>query len=75
VDWLEILENALRAGVGRDAVVFAIAAMGLNIHFGFTGLLNFGQVGFMAIGAYGVGISITYYNWHPATALIVGVLC
>jgi branched-chain amino acid transport system permease protein len=54
--------------------VFAIAAMGLNIHFGFTGLLNFGQVGFMAIGAYGVGISITYYGWHPVIAFIVGVL-
>jgi branched-chain amino acid transport system permease protein len=74
VDWQGIIENALRAGVSREAAVFAIAAMGLNIHFGFTGLLNFGQVGFMAIGAYGVGISITYYGWHPVTALIIGVL-
>jgi branched-chain amino acid transport system permease protein len=74
VDWNGIIENALRAGVSREAAVFAIAAMGLNIHFGFTGLLNFGQVGFMAIGAYGVGISITYYGWHPVTALIIGVL-
>ena len=55
--------------------MFAIAAMGLNIQFGFTGLLNFGQVGFMAIGAYGVGISITYYGWNPVVALIVGILC
>ena len=27
--------------------MFALAAIGLNIHFGYTGLLNFGQVGFM----------------------------
>jgi neutral amino acid transport system permease protein len=74
VDWGTIIENTLQAAVGRDAVVFAIAAMGLNVHFGFTGLLNFGQVGFMAMGAYGVGISITYYGWHPVVALIVGVL-
>jgi neutral amino acid transport system permease protein len=74
VDWGNIIENALRAGVSREAAVFAIAAMGLNVHFGFTGLLNFGQVGFMAIGAYGVGIGITYYGWHPVTALIVGIL-
>lgn len=74
MDWLGIIENTLRAGVSRDAAVFAIAAMGLNVHFGFTGLLNFGQVGFMATGAYGVGIGITYYGWHPVTALIVGVL-
>ncbi|HYF45279.1 MAG TPA: branched-chain amino acid ABC transporter permease, partial [Acidimicrobiales bacterium] len=74
MDWLKIIENTLQAGFGRDAVVFAIAAMGLNVHFGFTGLLNFGQVGFMAVGAYGVGISITYYNWHPVLAVIVGIL-
>lgn len=75
MDWGDIISNALRAGVSREAAVFAIAAMGLNIQFGFTGLLNFGQVGFMAIGAYGVGISITYYGWNPVVALIVGVLC
>jgi branched-chain amino acid transport system permease protein len=74
MNWTAIIENALRAGVSREAAVFAIAAMGLNIHFGFTGLLNFGQVGFMAIGAYGVGISITYYGWHPVTGLIIGIL-
>jgi branched-chain amino acid transport system permease protein len=74
MNWSSIIDNALRAGVSREAAVFAIAAMGLNIHFGFTGLLNFGQVGFMAIGAYGVGISITYYGWHPVTALIIGIL-
>ncbi|HET9543287.1 MAG TPA: branched-chain amino acid ABC transporter permease [Acidimicrobiales bacterium] len=75
MDWGDIISNALRAGVSREAAVFAIAAMGLNIQFGFTGLLNFGQVGFMAIGAYGVGISITYYGWNPVVALIVGILC
>jgi branched-chain amino acid transport system permease protein len=75
VDWGNIIDNTLRAAVGRDAVVFAIAAMGLNVHFGYTGLLNFGQVGFMAMGAYGVGISTTYFGWHPATAVIVGILC
>jgi branched-chain amino acid transport system permease protein len=74
VNWGSIIDNALRAGVSREAAVFAIAAMGLNIQFGFTGLLNFGQVGFMAIGAYGVGISMTYYGWHPVTALIIGIL-
>jgi neutral amino acid transport system permease protein len=32
--------------------------MGLNIHFGYTGLLNFGQVGFMLVGAYGTAITV-----------------
>ncbi len=50
-----IFENTLAAAVGRDAIIYALAAIGLNVHFGYTGLLNFGQVGFMAIGGYGVG--------------------
>ena len=74
MDWGSIFENTLQATIGQDAVVYAIAAIGLNVHFGYTGLLNFGQVGFMAIGAYGVGISITYYGWHPVVAIIVGIL-
>jgi neutral amino acid transport system permease protein len=37
---------------------FAIAAVGLNIHFGYTGLLNFGQAGFMLLGAYGFAITV-----------------
>jgi branched-chain amino acid transport system permease protein len=74
MDWSGIIENTVRAGISRDAAVFAIAAMGLNVHFGFTGLLNFGQVGFMAMGAYGVGISIFYYGWHPVVAVMVGIL-
>ncbi len=34
------------------AGIYAIFALGLNLEWGFTGLLNFGHVGFMAVGAY-----------------------
>ncbi len=44
--------------MGTDAVVFALAAIGLNVHFGYTGLLNFGQVAFVAVGAYGVAMGV-----------------
>ena len=37
---------------------FAVAAIGLNIHFGYTGLLNIGQAGFMLLGAYGFAITV-----------------
>ncbi|MCL7475141.1 MAG: branched-chain amino acid ABC transporter permease [Methanosarcinales archaeon] len=32
--------------------IYAIFSIGLNLEWGFTGLINFGHVGFMAIGAY-----------------------
>lgn len=74
MEWDVILRNAVLAGISREAAVYAIAAIGINVHFGYTGLLNFGQVGFMAIGAYGVGISVTEYNAPVWLALLIGML-
>ncbi len=34
------------------ATIFAIAVLGLNLQWGFTGLFNVGVAGFMAVGAY-----------------------
>ena len=53
--------------------IYALAAIGLNLHFGYTGLLNFGQVGFMAVGAYGLGITTAHVrqaavDGHPRRA-------
>jgi neutral amino acid transport system permease protein len=39
---------------------FALAAIGVNIQFGYTGLLNIGQAGFMLLGAYGVAITVEF---------------
>lgn len=73
MNWGTILTNTLRALVGRDAAIYALAGVGMNLQFGYTGLLNFGQVGFMAVGAYSVAISSTYYHWHPLVGLLVGI--
>jgi neutral amino acid transport system permease protein len=60
MDWSQIIENTLRSAVGRDMIIYALAAIGLNIHFGYTGLLNFGQAGFMAVGGYATAISLRH---------------
>ncbi len=70
MDFGSILSNAAGQIIGIDTIVFCLAAIGLNVHFGYTGLLNFGQAAFVAMGAYGVGISVTYL----AAPLWVGVL-
>jgi branched-chain amino acid transport system permease protein len=46
------------AFVGVVAGIFTIFALGLQVQFGFTGLLNFGHVAFMAIGAYTMAILV-----------------
>lgn len=36
--------------------IFALFGLGLNLQWGFTGLINFGHVAFMAVGAYFVAL-------------------
>jgi neutral amino acid transport system permease protein len=64
-----ILNGMMREALSPQTAAVAIAVIGLNIHFGFTGLLNMGQSGFMLLGAYGFAISIS--NGLP---MIVGIL-
>jgi neutral amino acid transport system permease protein len=77
MDWGNILVNTLRAGVGVETVVYALAAIGLNIHFGYTGLLNFGQAAFLGVAAYGLAISIAISGlpfWVGIAAGLVGAV-
>ena len=73
MDWWAIISNTLRAGISASAIIYALAAIGLNLHFGYTGLLNFGQVGFMAAGAYGLGITTYTYGWPLWAGILAGL--
>jgi len=73
MDFSRVLTDGLRAAIGLEAAVYALAAIGLNIHFGYTGLLNFGQVGFMLVGAYGVAISVSTFGLSLWVGIVVGI--
>jgi branched-chain amino acid transport system permease protein len=45
--------------VGILAGTYTIFALGLQINVGYTGIINFGQAGFMAVGAYSMAILTT----------------
>lgn len=62
VEMTQVLRTALNQAFGPNAIVYALAAIGLNVHFGYTGLLNFGQAGFMAVGAYGLAVSVVTWG-------------
>ena len=74
MEWGSVLENTVQAMFSTNAVIYAMIAIGLNVHFGYTGLLNFGQAGFVAVGAYGMAISVTYYGWSMWLGIVVGLL-
>ena len=74
MDWTRIIVNALEASIGLQTVVFALAAIGLNVHFGYTGLLNFGQSGFLAVAAYGMGVTVQSFDLPLWLGIVIGLL-
>jgi len=57
----------LVVGVLTSAGIYAISAMGLNLHFGYTGMLNFGQVGFMLVGGYTFALLVPHQLGRAGT--------
>ena len=51
--------------------IFGIFALGLNLQWGFAGLINFGHVAFMTIGAY-VTVLLTLQGFPLILALAIG---
>ena len=74
MEWTRILTNVAGELIAPTTAAYALAAIGLNVHFGLTGLLNFGQAGFMLLGAYGFAIS-TIAGWPVWAAALVAVAC
>ena len=75
MDITVILSGAFLAAFGPTAAGYALAAVGLNVHFGYTGLLNFGQVAFMLVGAYGMAISVSVFGLSLWVGVLVGIAC
>jgi branched-chain amino acid transport system permease protein len=74
MDWLQIFSNSLSSILSPATIGYALAALGLAVHFGYAGLLNMGIAGFMAIGAYGYAISTLSFGLPWWLAAIVGLV-
>jgi branched-chain amino acid transport system permease protein len=55
-------------------LVFGLAAMGLNILLGFTGVLSFGHAAYFGLGAYGAGLMLRYVTDSTLLAVLAGTL-
>jgi branched-chain amino acid transport system permease protein len=73
MDWGSILNNTLAGLLTPTILAFALAALGLAMHFGFAGLLNFGIAGFMAVGAYGYAISVLTFGLPWWAGMLMGI--
>jgi neutral amino acid transport system permease protein len=74
MDFGIIFSQTLTQAIGITAIIYCLAAVGLNVQFGYTGLLNFGQVAFVAAGAYAVGVIVLTFDLSLWLAILVGIL-
>jgi len=70
--WLPLL-GGYTALAGR-VLVFGLAAMGLNLLLGFTGVLSFGHAAYFGLGAYGAGLTLRYLAHSTPLAVLNGTL-
>lgn len=49
--------------------LYAAVAITVDILWGYTGILTFGQAAFFGIGAYAAGLTFTHMGWSPANAV------
>ncbi len=61
-------------GVGVLAGIYTVFALGLQINVGYTGVVNFGQVGFAALGAYTMAILVTETGMSFWLSLPIAIL-
>jgi branched-chain amino acid transport system permease protein len=69
---LVVLPIGMRPIIAADICVFAIAAMALNLIFGYTGMLSFGQATFFGVGAYVGGLLMVHVTQNLYLALLIG---
>lgn len=70
--WLPLL-GGYTAIAGR-VLVMALAAMGLNLLLGYTGVLSFGHAAYFGLGAYGAGLTLKYVAASTPLAILAGTL-
>lgn len=74
MDFMAILGDSLQQALGPTAIIYCLAAIGLNVHFGYTGLLNFGQAGFMMIAGYSIASAVTVFSASLWLGVLVGLV-
>jgi neutral amino acid transport system permease protein len=73
-EFVDALSTALKAGLGFQAIFFSLLAIGINVQFGYTGLLNFGQIAFAMLGAFGIAVSVTQWGLPFWVGVVIGLV-
>lgn len=69
-----LLPLAVRPVVAAEIWIFSIAAMALNLIFGYTGMLSFGQATFFGLAAYTAGLMMIHWQAPLLIVLAAGTV-
>lgn len=71
---LSFLENVdFWINVGVLATTYGVFSLGIQLNIGTTGIFNFGQAGFMAVGSYAMGVLVVKSDLSFWLALVAGI--
>jgi branched-chain amino acid transport system permease protein len=65
--------TAYLVAVGIVALMYMLLTIGLNLQYGYTGLINFGVVAFFAIGAYTSAL-LALHGWWLVPAFVAAIV-
>ena len=68
-----LLLNDFWVNVTAELMIWSLFAASVNLLFGYTGLLSFGQALYFGIGAYGVAFGFEYFDMPFWPAFVLGV--
>ncbi len=69
-----LLPILVRPVVAAEIWIFAVAAMALNLIFGYTGMLSFGQATFFGVAAYTAGLMMIHWKAGLLVCLLAGIV-
>ncbi|MGH6990267.1 MAG: branched-chain amino acid ABC transporter permease [Stellaceae bacterium] len=70
--WLPLIGGYM--SLASRVLIYALAAMGLNLLLGFTGCMSFGEAAYFGLGGYGTGLMLTYLTHSTVLAVIAGTI-
>lgn len=69
-----LANEAFWINVGVLATTYGVFSLGIQLNVGTTGIVNFGQAGFMAVGSYAMGILVVKSGVSFWVAMLLGIL-
>lgn len=73
VSWSFLANEDFWINVGVLVTTYGVFALGIQLNVGTTGIMNFGQAGFMAVGSYAMGILVVKSGVSFWLALALGI--